>query len=150
MSSKKYAPRLVIDCQANPWLQGAYAGMAILAQCSLLLLPWPLWIGLLSGVLLCWPIWHVWRGRCELGGVPLCLHWDAEGHWWLIGRSQSHLLQSDSETLNTPILIVLRLIKTDLKKRDRLAVVLTPAAIGEDLFRQLYVRLRVEQESRVS
>ena len=140
MSLRKYAPRLVIECHSNRPLQYLYLCMGLLAQVSLFVLPWPLWLRLLLMLLFCWPLWRVWQGRCELGGVIRRLHWDEEGQWWLLEGNKSVLLQMDRENLLTPFLCLLRFQDNS----GAMAVVLTPRAIGMENFRRLLVRLRLQ------
>lgn len=142
MSSKKYAPAIWLECRANPLLRRAYLAMAALAQLSLFILPWPLPLRLLAMLLLCVPLYLVWRIRCELSGPALTLHWDSDGQWWRLADHSQYLLQLDSENLLTTQWMVLRLREGFDKKGKALAVVLTPEAIGHENYRRLLIRLK--------
>ena len=151
MSSPGYAPALWLECRGNPWLRAIYGLFAFLCVFSVWLLPWPWWQQSLAWLLLVVLLWQGWRGRCELGGPALRLHWDEDGQWWCYrhnpsdGHTNVQAMVLEREQLLSSVVIVLRL-RPQQPGNAPLAVLLTPAAVGVSTFRRLGLRLRQAEE----
>ncbi len=141
MSSKGYATPLRFEVAANPLLQRLTLIMVLSAMATLLMLPMPIIARVAALLVLLAVLRQVWRQRAELGGMPVQLVWDGEQRWWWSqgGREDAAELLGDSTLASR--LLVLNFRLTESGRRQ--AVVLTPAAIGDDLFRRLSVRFRI-------
>lgn len=141
MSSKGYATPLRLEIVVNPLLRRLYLGMSLCAVVVLLFLPLPVMANLSAVFLLLLCVRYVWRRRAELGGAAVKLVWDGEQRWWWTsdGREERVELQDDSYIV--PRLAVLNFRVAG--SRGSRAVVLTPEAIGREVFRLMQVRFRI-------
>jgi len=144
MSSKGYATPLRLESAAVPPLQQLYllfVGLVLIVLASTPL-PYGLQLPLLlSCVLLAWRVWH---RRSELGAGPVSLVWDAEQRWWWHQGGREVELQLRGDSYLSARLIVLNFREAGSARRYSL--VLLPRSLGEETFRRLRVRLRLEQE----
>jgi hypothetical protein len=145
MSSKGYATPLRLEVGSNPQLQRLYLAMALAATVAVFSLSLPFTVRLIVVTGLLYAVWHVWQQRAELGGSPVQLVWDGEQQWWWSqqGREQAVELQGDSYL--TSRLVVLNFLVVESGRRS--AVVLTPAALGEEMFRRMRVRFQITPQA---
>lgn len=146
MSSKGYATPLRLEVGSNPLLRCLYLVMALAATIAVSSLALPFTVRLIIVTGLLYAVWRVWQQRAELGGSAIQLVWDGEQQWWWSqqGREQAVELQGDSYL--TSRLVVLNFLFTE--SGHRRAVVLTPAALGEERFRRMRVRFQVTPQVR--
>ncbi len=141
MSSKGYATPLRFEVGANHLLQRLYLGMTVSAVIVFLLLPLPVLINVLGVCLLLFLVHRVWENRAELGGMPVQLVWDGEQRWWWRSEDGEDEIELLGDSYLVPGLVVLafRIVGS----RASRAVVLTPEAIGEEIFRRIQVRFQI-------
>jgi hypothetical protein len=145
MSSKGYATPLRLEVGANPLLHRLYLGMSVAAVVALITLTFPLLVKLLIVVLSLTIVVRVWHQRAELGGVPVQLVWDGEQRWWWTQEGREHAVELLGDSYLTSRLVVLNFLFTESRRRR--AVVLTPAALGEETFRRMRVRFQITPQS---
>lgn len=142
MSSKGSAQRLQIECHNNLRLQALYFITNIIAAICLLISPLSSSLTLFSLLLLLSMAWRTWFARCELGGERVSLLWDSEGRWWWQqGGSEREMLLDGSSYLSTWMIILN--LREPAKKRV-CSILLFPSVTGDELFRRLTVRLKLE------
>lgn len=141
MSSKGYATPLRIEVGNNGLLRRLFLLFVILTTLVLLWVPWPLPLSLFLLAAFIVLASRVWSQRAELGGPQVRLVWDAEQHWWWQQQDRTEQLQLLGESYLSTSLVVLNFCKTDSRRRR--SVVITPASIGRDTFRQLLVRFKL-------
>lgn len=142
MSSKGSAQRLQIECHNNLRLQVLYFITNFVAAICLLISPLSWSLTLFSLLLLLSMAWRTWFTRCELGGECVSLLWDGEGRWWWQqGDNEREMLLDGSSYLST-WMIILNLRKPANKRVC--SILLFPSVTGDELFRRLTVRLKLE------
>lgn len=145
MSSKGYATPLRLEVGANPILKRLYLAMASCAFATLLLLPVAIAIRIAALLFLLIVVWQVWRWRTELGGTPVQLVWDGEQRWWWTQEGKEYAAELQADSYLSTWLVVLNFRLSESRRSQSL--VLTPAAIGDDLFRRMSVRFRITPRS---
>jgi len=125
-------------------LQRLYLGMLFLAVVSLWFLPFPVMVTLSVCLLLLFYARRIWNRRAELGGEPVQLVWDGEQRWWWTQGGVEREAELLGESYLASRLVVLNFRFAE--SRGRRALVLTPTAIGNMLFRQLLVRFRISPQ----
>lgn len=141
MSSQGYATPLRFEVAANTLLQRLTLVMALSVGTTLLMLPIPIVARIAALLVLLIIVWRVWCRRAELGGVPVQLVWDGEQRWWWCQGGREDAAELLGESTLASRLLVLNFRLTESGRRQ--AVVLTPAAVGDVLFRRLSVRFRI-------
>jgi hypothetical protein len=145
MSSKKYATPLRLDAAAVRPLQISYLAFVILTLAVLSGSPLPLLLRLLAVAVFAAAARRVWLRRSELGGGPVHLVWDGGQRWWWSQRGTERQLRLLGNSYLSPRLVVLNF--RGVESGRRCSLVLLPASIGEEQFRRLLVRFRVEREA---
>lgn len=143
-SSRGYAPPLRFELGPVRALQWLYWLFCLAAVVVLWRLPLPYGLNLLLLPAFAWLCVDVWKRRPELGGVPLAVAADGEGRWWLGRDGKSGACTLLGTSFVSPALVVLNLRAVDAR-RD-VALLITPAAVGDEVFRRLLVRLRIGRE----
>lgn len=148
MSSPEYATPLRIEVGENRLLRRLYLSFVLLTLLTLLWLPLSLWMTLPGALLFLALARRQWRLRPELGGGAVGLVWDAEQRWWWSqdGETLELLLRGDSYL--SAVLVALNFRVPESRRRRSL--LLTPAGIGQQEFRRLLVRIRLDGEAAVT
>lgn len=144
MSSQGYATPLRLESGALPLLQRLYLLFSVLVVAVLVGLPVPLWLSAAAIALFLFAAYRVWRLRSELGGAAVALVWDAEQRWWWQQAGREHELELQGSSYLSTWLVILNWRERDSGKS--FALVLSPASIGDDTFRRLLVRFRIERD----
>ncbi len=145
MSSKGYATPLRLEVSSNPLLRRLYLIMALAATIAMISLPLPFIARLIGVAGLLYAVWRVWKQRAELGGSQVQLVWDGEQQWWWSQQGRERVAQLQGDSYLTSRLVVLNFLFTESGRRS--AVVLTPAALGEESFRRMRVRFQITPQA---